>query len=129
LAGLALPARAAAAAALEPQSRARHLAQPAPSPAALFNAEPQRPALALTFDDGLVNVARCLDVLRPTGVKLTFFPVGAVTDRNPEVWQQAVADGHELGCHSYSHPPLGGQPYAVVAAELDRFLEKVQTNL
>jgi len=125
LAGLALPVQAAGAAALEPQGPARHLAQPAP----LFNAHPTQPALALTFDDGLINVARCLDLLRAAHVRLTFFPVGAVIERHPDLWQQAVADGHEIGCHSYSHPPLGGQPYGVVADELDRFLVAAQTHL
>lgn len=40
-----------------------------------------------------------------------------------------MADGHELGCHTYQHQPLGGQPYAVVAAELAKFMEVVHTHL
>ena len=101
-----------------------------PEPAApLFATTPANPTVALTFDDGFVNVARLLDVCRAAGVTLTLFPIGSQIEKDPALWQQAVADGHELGCHTYHHQPLGGQPYAVVAAELAQFLDVVHTQL
>jgi peptidoglycan/xylan/chitin deacetylase (PgdA/CDA1 family) len=96
---------------------------------ALFTLPGTTPAIALTFDDGLVNVARLLDLCRPLGLRLTLFPTGQVIDAQPAVWQQAVADGHELGCHTYSHRALGGQSYGVVADELRRFFETIHAQL
>src|SRR5687768_994303 len=95
----------------------------------LFTLPNDQPAIALTFDDGLVNVAKLLDVCRPLGLRLTLFVIGKVLESQPELWQQAVADGHEIGCHTYSHPALGGQPYAVVAGELRQFFGAVRTHL
>lgn len=108
LAGLAWPARAVQAA--EPAANA------------VFSGNPTQPRLALTFDDGYVNVTRFLDVCREVNVRLTLFPIGQVVEANPAPWQRAVAEGHEIGCHTYWHQPLSGQPYAVVAHELSEFL-------
>ena len=96
---------------------------------AVFKARPRQPVLALTFDDGLVNVARCLDACKSLGLRLTLFPIGKAIESHPEIWQRALAEGHELGCHTYSHKPLGGQPYAAIAAELDKCMQVAQTYL
>lgn len=100
-----------------------------PNPKAVFSGDPARPRLALTFDDGYVNVNRFLDVCREVNVKLTLFPIGQVVEANPTPWQRAVADGHEIGCHTYWHQPLGGQPYEVVANELSEFMRVARSCL
>jgi len=65
--------------------------------------------IALTFDDGPDEhfTAPILDVLRDEGVKATFFMVGARVQREPELVRRIVAEGHEFGNHSFSHPDLG----------------------
>lgn len=95
----------------------------------VFNVRPAVPALALTFDDGYVNVARLLDAARKAEVRLTLFPVGQLLDRRPEVWQRAVAEGHEIGCHTYTHRALGGQPVETVRAELEQFCAAAHKQL
>ena len=45
------------------------------------------PTVALTFDDGFVNVARLLDLCRAAGVTLTLFPIGSQIEKHPELWQ------------------------------------------
>lgn len=100
-----------------------------PTAKAIFSGDPNRPRIALTFDDGYVNVNRFLDVCREINVKLTLFPIGQVVEANPTLWQQAVADGHEIGCHTYWHQPLGGQPYEMVANELSEFMRVARTHL
>lgn len=59
----------------------------------------------LTFDDGPCPVAtpQILDLLRQRGIKATFFLVGERIEKFPEVVDRIVADGHEIGEHSYSH--------------------------
>jgi len=101
-----------------------------PAAKAIFNVKASRPPMvALTFDDGFVNVARLLDVCQDVRVRLTLFPIGKVIEANPEVWKRALDEGHEIGCHTYSHPALGGQPYEVIAEELAKFMEVAERRL
>ena len=63
------------------------------------------PEVALTFDDGPSDdTARLLDVLGERGVRAAFFVVGRFVERRPALARRIVAEGHELGNHSYSHP-------------------------
>jgi peptidoglycan/xylan/chitin deacetylase (PgdA/CDA1 family) len=84
--------------------------------------ETSQPVVALTFDDG--PTARFTDevlaVLREEGVKATFFVVGEALERNPSLCQKIVAEGHELGNHSYSHPRMMLRPYSFVRQEVER---------
>lgn len=61
--------------------------------------------VALSFDDGPYPVAtpELLKVLRAKGVKATFFVLGKNAEKNPQILAQVVADGHEIGSHSYNH--------------------------
>jgi len=49
------------------------------------------------------NTQRILDLLDEYGVKGTFFVLGWVADRFPQLVRQIVERGHEPGCHSYWH--------------------------
>ena len=48
---------------------------------------------------------RILDRLRELGIKGTFFCVGELASRHPELIRRVVADGHELGVHGLHHIP------------------------
>jgi polysaccharide deacetylase family protein (PEP-CTERM system associated) len=48
-----------------------------------------------------------LDLLNKHQVKATFFILGEVARRFPEVVRQIAREGHELGCHGMSHRTLG----------------------
>ena len=64
--------------------------------------------LALTFDDGPdpAWTPRLLDALGAAGVRGTFFLIGARAERAPELVRRMVAEGHEVGNHSWSHRSL-----------------------
>ena len=77
--------------------------------------------LALTFDDGPdpTWTPQILDVLKREGVKATFFIVGenALTQR--PLLQRMVAEGHEIGSHTYTHPNLANVSAGQVRFELN----------
>jgi len=64
--------------------------------------------VALTFDDGPdpVDTPRLLDLLREKNVKATFFVVGKRAEQHPEIVRRAWEEGHLIGNHTWSHPPL-----------------------
>ncbi|WP_416730951.1 polysaccharide deacetylase family protein [Fictibacillus sp. JL2B1089] len=60
--------------------------------------------VALTFDDGPTdNTDEILSILKEEGVKATFFVTGREIEENLGEAKKIVAEGHELGNHSYSH--------------------------
>lgn len=77
--------------------------------------------VALTFDDGPSPdwTPAILDVLKAAGVKATFFLVGSEVERHPEIVQRIVAEGHEIGNHSYTHPNLAEATPALIRLELN----------
>ncbi|MFI7229860.1 bifunctional polysaccharide deacetylase/glycosyltransferase family 2 protein [Nonomuraea angiospora] len=68
--------------------------------------------VALTFDDGPdpAWTPQVLDMLKKYGAKATFFTVGSKVAKYPELARRIVAEGHELGNHTYSHADLAALP-------------------
>jgi cellulose synthase/poly-beta-1,6-N-acetylglucosamine synthase-like glycosyltransferase/peptidoglycan/xylan/chitin deacetylase (PgdA/CDA1 family)/spore germination protein YaaH len=64
--------------------------------------------VALTFDDGPDErwTPKILDILKAKGVPATFFIIGenALTERG--LLNRMIAEGHEIGNHTYTHPNL-----------------------
>ena len=78
--------------------------------------------VALTYDDGPnpPYTDRLLDVLAKHEVKATFFMIGKRIERHPETVSRIIAEGHQIGNHSYSHPLLGFLPPNYVRREIER---------
>lgn len=58
----------------------------------------------LTFDDGPhTNTAKVLEVLKKHNVKALFFIIGKNIQGKESILNQIVAEGHQIGNHSYSH--------------------------
>jgi polysaccharide deacetylase family protein (PEP-CTERM system associated) len=49
------------------------------------------------------NVERLLDLFSERGAHATFFTLGWVAERYPELVRRIVAEGHELASHGYDH--------------------------
>jgi peptidoglycan/xylan/chitin deacetylase (PgdA/CDA1 family) len=64
--------------------------------------------VALTFDDGPdpERTPRVLELLARGGHTATFFCIGRNAERHPDVVTATAGQGHEIGNHTYSHPPL-----------------------
>lgn len=63
--------------------------------------------LALTFDDGPdpERTPAILDTLAELGARATFFVIGKYLERHQSLGRRIVAEGHELGNHSWAHLP------------------------
>lgn len=67
-----------------------------------------RNEVALTFDDGPHPnfTPKLLDILKRANVKATFFVIGFMAEKYPDLVKRIAADGHEVGNHTYSHVTL-----------------------
>ncbi len=86
------------------------------------------PYIAMTFDDGphVTNTPRLLDMVKQRHIKLTFFELGERITQDPEILKRIVAEGHELGNHSWSHPDFARMSDTAVRSELQRTQEAFQ---
>jgi peptidoglycan/xylan/chitin deacetylase (PgdA/CDA1 family) len=74
--------------------------------------DPNDKAVALTFDDG-PHPRTCiaiLNVLKQEKVRATFFPVGFRLQQYPELLDRMIAEGHEVGNHTWDHQRLNAIP-------------------
>ncbi len=64
--------------------------------------------IALTFDDGpdVRFTPAVLDVLQHYHVPATFFVIGINATNNGELLRRIVAEGHEIGNHTFTHPNI-----------------------
>jgi len=80
-----------------------------------------RSRIALTFDDGPTSLTRdYLAVLARFGVRATFFLVGELCARHPELVQAIARDGHELAGHGYTHRRFPGLNRRALTLELEQ---------
>ena len=49
------------------------------------------------------NTHRILDIFSENNVKATFFTLGWVAERYPQLINRIINEGHELACHGYEH--------------------------
>lgn len=78
--------------------------------------------IALTIDDGPHSrvTPEILAILKEKQVRATFFVLGVNVEHTPEILAQEVADGHEIGTHTYSHPSLSKLSPKKVIEEFDK---------
>ena len=76
-----------------------------PSQAPVCRARTTSPAVCLTFDDGpsSVNTPEVLDLLAHHNARATFFVVGERIAGREALLRRMIAEGHEIGNHTYSH--------------------------
>lgn len=88
---------------------------------AVLHANRESPGkVALTFDDGPHPklTAPILDLLAEYGIKATFFTIGMNAQTNPELVERELAEGHEVGNHTQTHPNLAELSYQEVYDEV-----------
>jgi peptidoglycan/xylan/chitin deacetylase (PgdA/CDA1 family) len=91
-------------------------------PATWFSVNVDGPYIAMTFDDGPSpeTTPRLLDILKQRNIKATFFMIGQNAERNPAIVKRILAEGHEIGNHSWTHPQLSKLPDDRVTEEINK---------
>jgi len=92
------------------------------SAAAQIAESTQTKYVALTFDDGprADTTSRLLDGLKARGANATFFLVGRQIGANRDLVRRMVADGNQVGNHTWDHVKLQGASSSVVKQEIGR---------
>jgi peptidoglycan/xylan/chitin deacetylase (PgdA/CDA1 family) len=86
-----------------------------------------RPALALTFDDGPSETTpKLLEALDKYRVPATFFMCGDNVRRCTDIAREVAARGHELGNHTSSHPFLVFKSPRFIYSEMARAQETIR---
>lgn len=73
----------------------------------------------------VANTQRILRLLAEYDVKATFFVLGWVADRYPDLVKQIATSGHEVATHGYGHELIYRQTPAEFAADLRQSLEAI----
>lgn len=104
---------------------------PTPSPAkpaTYAQVRVDQPYIAMTFDDGpsAENTPRLLEMLKQRNIKATFFLIGQNAASNPDIVRRILADGHEIGNHSWTHPQLSKLSDDRVTAEITKTQDAIK---
>lgn len=85
-----------------------------------------RPALALTFDDGpSESTPELLELLDRHRARATFFQCGVNVTRLPQIARDVSSADHEIGNHSHSHPSFYFRSRRYIYEELMRAQESI----
>ena len=92
--------------------------------------DPSRPMVALTFDDGPYAPVgnQIMDCLARYGGKATFYVVGNRCAGYAAEMQRMVAEGHEVGNHTYEHKYLNKLDAAQIQYQVNKGSEAIQAS-
>jgi peptidoglycan/xylan/chitin deacetylase (PgdA/CDA1 family) len=92
--------------------------------------EGKRVAVSLSFDDARESqVLVGTRLLDRYGIKATFFVVPSTMEKQLDGWKKAVANGHEIGNHTLTHPCTGNFAWSRTNALENYTLEQMQHEL
>jgi peptidoglycan-N-acetylglucosamine deacetylase len=86
--------------------------------------------IAMTFDDGPSpeTTPRLLDLLKQRNIKATFFLIGQNAQHNPDLVRRILAEGHEIGNHSWTHPQLSKLSDERVSEEITKTQDTIKNE-
>lgn len=67
-----------------------------------------------------IGVDCILDLLQERGIHATFFVLGWVAERHPELVREILRRGHEIACHGFGHQLLSGMGDIAIRNDLVR---------
>ncbi len=95
-------------------------------------------ALTLSYDDGVIQDKRLIDILKPYGIKATFninsglFSEQDVTTRGrmslAQVKDTYIGSGHEVATHAMTHPILTDLPVPRITEEVWNDRQQLETQ-
>jgi peptidoglycan/xylan/chitin deacetylase (PgdA/CDA1 family) len=89
----------------------------------IFRGSSAKHQIALTFDDApdTLYTPQVLDILKKHNVKATFFVIGKLAEKHPDIVKRIAREGHVLGNHTYNHPQLK-------KLTMDKFIEDIEKS-
>jgi peptidoglycan/xylan/chitin deacetylase (PgdA/CDA1 family) len=92
-------------------------------PALTWKMEESEKVLYLTFDDGPVPgpTEFVLDQLSKRGVRATFFCIGDNIRKHNEIFGRLLAEGHQVGNHTFNHLNGWKTPWRRYVANVEAF--------
>ncbi len=115
-----------------PAAPANPATAPKPATLEIINHGPAvRNHVSLTFDDGPTPgvTDRILDEFKKRGLHATFFMIGQRIAASPELARRVVAEGHEVGNHTFTHPKLSEMPNARAEEEIQKTQDIIAATL
>lgn len=83
--------------------------------------DPTKPVVALTFDDGPSKYTKeIIDILKEYDANATFFVLGNKVELYQETIRQSIANGNEIGNHSYNHKQLTKLSVSELKEQIDK---------
>lgn len=94
----------------------------------IWSTTPAGPYAAITFDDGPTPqfTPRILDALATAGVHATFYVIGYSAVRHADLIREIIAQGHEIGNHTWSHLDQTTLAAADIRHEIVRCKDEVE---
>jgi peptidoglycan/xylan/chitin deacetylase (PgdA/CDA1 family) len=85
-------------------------------------------AISLTFDDGPNQpyTSQILDILKASNIKATFFVIGENAQTFPDAVKREIAEGHEIGNHTYNHGVLPLKDPRYITDQIDKTNDLVE---
>ena len=80
----------------------------------------------LGYESGYTN--DILDVLGETNTKAVFFMTGSYAEKQTEIVQRIIDEGHTVGNHSFSHPDMTTISDSEAAAEINKVHDILKSN-
>jgi len=74
------------------------------------------------------NTLRILDLLAAAEVRATFFVLGLVAQRFPDLVRRLQAEGHEIGCHGHAHGAVHAMRPEQFRTDLRDSLARIQDS-
>lgn len=84
----------------------------------------------LTFDDGPIPEITewVLEQLKIYNCKATFFCIGNNIEKNPEIFNKLIAEGHAVGNHTFNHVKGWNTSNKTYLKEVEQCEEEIQKN-
>jgi putative peptidoglycan lipid II flippase len=73
------------------------------------------------------NTQRILSVLKKYDVKATFFVLGCIAEKYPELIREIIGAGHEIGSHGYNHQMVNQMSRDEFRADIRRSCAAIET--
>lgn len=103
---------------------------PTPEPLSVDNIDPNKPIVALSYDDGpSSNTASILETLEKYGAHATFFMVGENIDLHPDWVKMVYESGNEVANHTVNHKNLNNLSAEDIRKEVENNQSKLNSTL